>query len=139
MYSALKFIFEIKNNNFPLVMMTNLPYSPMVMLWEEIKLFVDFNSSDNLYQNLRSFEEFIEYNELDVFTQYCSFTRKKSKDKNNQLMAYHPDNLYSAFSKMLQYCDDSIEIYEKKYKDEYNRSNKRVGDDKINLVMLFYR
>ena len=45
-----------------------------------------------------------------IFTQYCSFQRKKA---NDELMALHPDNIHSGLSKITQYCEEAIDREER--------------------------
>jgi len=120
LYSNVKFTFELKNNDFPLVLMTNQPFSPNTMLHEQVKMFTNFQSEHEIVYSISAFEEFTDYNDSSIFTQYCTFAKKKSKDTNNQLMAHHPDYLYSGLLKISQYCDETIDFCKKDYKDLYN-------------------
>lgn len=49
-----------------------------------------------------------------VFTQYCSFHQKKEKD---ELMALHPEAMHTGISKIVQYCEEQLELWENIYDD----------------------
>ena len=97
----IRFFFELKNNDFPLVLLTRLQFNP--------------NTPEELFKEVLTVPSGIEYDsysawteelhDLDkkFYTQYCSFSKKK----NNEWMASHPDELYSSLSKLCWYCEDS--------------------------------
>jgi len=115
-----RFVFEIKNNNSPFVLMTKFEYSPHSEIYNGLK------SAKTVPEQLKNawFSDFFEimfYSEprKELFTQYCSFSKKK----NEELMAHHPDTIYSAFQKITHFCEEQVESWNKSnYKDEYFRN-----------------
>lgn len=115
--SKIKFIFEIKNNIYPLVLMTKFEFSPNVVIWESFKEAItkpddiEWDGTEGFYWTLSPDDE-------SLFTQYCSFDRKKG---NKELMASHPEMLYSGLSKITQYCEEQVENWEESENDKYFR------------------
>ena len=115
-----RFVFEIKNNNSPFVLMTRFENSPHSEIYNGLK------TAKTIPEKLKDvwFSDFFDlmfYSEprKKLFTQYCSFSKKK----NEELMAHHPDNIYSAFQKITHFCEEQVEPYNKSnYKDEYFRN-----------------
>lgn len=110
--SKIKFVFEIKNNIFPLVLMNKFEFSPNIEIWESIKEIqtspkgIDSHSIDSFYEKLSD-------NNDHLFTQYCSFSIKKTGgNKKNELLASHPEQVYTGLSKITQYCEEAIESWE---------------------------
>ena len=103
--SKIHFVFEIKNNSAPIVLLTNFEYSPNVEDWNGLKERLtipkgfEYDTSDAYYQQIIHTDKYPRY------TQYCSFQRKKG---NEELMALHPDNIYEGLSKITQYCEEMI-------------------------------
>lgn len=102
------FVMEIKNNTFPLVLLTDFNYHPnsiakshglkeFITLPNEVDVYDSWNNS---YQRIIPIEE-----ELSIFTQYCSFQKKKSCD---ELMALHPDDFHDSLLKITRYCEETI-------------------------------
>jgi len=97
----IRYFFELKNNDFPLVLLTRLQFNP--------------NTPEELFKEILTVPSGIEYDSYSAwteellnldkkfYTQYCSFSKKK----NNELMASHPDELYTSLSKLCWYCEDS--------------------------------
>ncbi len=93
------YYFELKNNDFPLVLMTKLQFNP--------------NTPDDIFKEILTVPSGIDYDSYSLFTeqlydpnqnfytQYCSFTKKK----DNEIMASHPEELYSSLSKLCWYCE----------------------------------
>jgi hypothetical protein len=48
------------------------------------------------------FDVLFNQTQKDLFTQYCSFSKKK----NEELMAHHPENIYSALQKITHFCEE---------------------------------
>ncbi|WP_379969804.1 hypothetical protein [Epilithonimonas sp. UC225_85] len=100
--SKIRYFFELKNNSFPLVLLTELQFNPNTpeQLIKEIVTVptnMQYDPSDGYWESLQ-------YDGLPLFTQYCSFTKKN----NNQIMASHPDELYSSLNKLCWYCEDEF-------------------------------
>lgn len=103
------YFFELKNNDFPLVLLTEMQFNPYTHeeLFKElitVPTGIDYNF-------LGEFSNIL--NEGRLFTQYCSFARKKG---DKEFMAFHPDELYSSLSKLCWYCEkrtnDANDIFE---------------------------
>lgn len=108
--TKIRFVFEIKNNNAPIVLLTEFKFSPNLCEWEALKEYVTIPK--NISYGLDPYRNKILDNKS-KFTQYCSFQRKSA---NSELMALHPDNIHSGISKINQFCDMEIgdrEIEEK--------------------------
>lgn len=118
--AKIKFVFEIKNNLYPLVLMTKFEFSPNIDIWESLKEIqtipegVESDSLDGFYEKL-----LVENKEV-LYTQYCSFSHKK-ETKNKELMAVHPEQLYIGLSKITQYCEEETERWEDFKSDNYYR------------------
>lgn len=97
-----RLVFEIKNNNSPFVLLTQYEQSPNSELYNGLK------SRRTIPVNLKNIFYLDFYNALfdakdkKIFTQYCSFTKKK----NEELMAHHPDNVYSGLLKIAYFCEE---------------------------------
>lgn len=48
------------------------------------------------------------YNDKNLSTQYCSFSQKKTGNKN-EWMASHPDGLYDTFTKLFHFTNDKLQ------------------------------
>jgi len=114
--AKVKFVFEIKNNIYPLVLMTRFEFSPNLEIWESVKEIETLpsgtsTSTDGYYEKLLS-------NNERIFTQYCSFEIKKSGAKKEELFASHPEQAHTGLSKITQYCEEAIESWEGREDDE---------------------
>lgn len=115
------FVFEIKNNDTPLVLLTKYVWSPNSEIWESLK--VGTTIPNNLTSDFTpTFYDFL-FNQTkrDLYTQYCSFSKKKNED----LMAHHPEYLYSGLLKITYYCEESIKKWNNRvpgYKEDYFRN-----------------
>lgn len=109
-YAKVHFIFEIKNTSAPVILLTNFEYSPEINDWYGLKermtvpKGLDYDSYDAFY------EQIILNKKYSIFTQYCSFQKKKA---NEELMALHPDNIHEGLSKITQYCEEQVKEREK--------------------------
>ena len=113
--AKIRFVFEIKNNTAPIVLMTEFRSSPYIEDYFGIKEKVTI-PEDICYFSLDGYyNKIIKSDKFSKFTQYCSFQRKKGK--NQELMALHPDNIYTGIEKITQYCEidyEDMEQIEKK-------------------------
>lgn len=118
-----QYIFEIKNNLFPIVLMSRFEFSPNIEDWLGLKEALT-RPKGVPYDSHESFYEALIHKETATYTQYCSFQKKREKD---ELMALHPDNIHSGLAKITQYCEDMVKlhdkdlIYEDPDKDDYLR------------------
>lgn len=105
--SKIKFVFEIKNNIYPLALLTRFESTPNIEDWMGLKEAlnlpknVQYDSFDSYYENL------ITKRHSHIFSQYCSFHKKKAKDN---FMAVHPENVHTGLMKIVQYCEEQVEI-----------------------------
>lgn len=105
--AKIRFIFEIKNNNTPFVLLTEYQHSPTLEDWVGLKETITIPEGLQ-YDSWKSYySELIDSEHFSIFTQYCSFQRKKEKSK--ELMAIHPDNVASGLDKIAQYCEVKLE------------------------------
>ena len=118
--SKIKFVFEIKNNSAPIVLLTNYEHSPNIEDWLAIKERQTFppEMKEKYYNGY--WENLIQKRRGEIFTQYCSFQRKKN-NKNSELMALHPDNIHTGLNKITQYCEEYIENWGRESIDETHK------------------
>lgn len=104
--SKVRFVFEIKNNTSPVVLLTKFEHSPNLEDWLGLKqwLTTPKGLSDTYYTGY--WDKLVQAKRGKIFTQYCSFQRKKA---NEEIMALHPDNIHSGLSKITQYCEEAID------------------------------
>ena len=118
--AKIEFIFEVKNNLFPVVLLNEFDFSPRVEPELGLKEIitgvkgVSYQGCDEYYLSL------VENSKPSIYTQYCSFHKKK---ENDELMALHPENLHTGISKIVQYCEEQLEMWESHggWSDEYLR------------------
>jgi hypothetical protein len=123
-HTNIEYVFEIKNNSFPIVLLNEFRFSPNNIeprfgLKEAASVPNGINyNHDNIF-----FDELIENNN-NIFTQYCSFHKKKGK--NDELMASHPERFHESISKIIQHCDEQVE-----HNDQYlfNEESEEVRAD----------
>lgn len=118
--AKVNFVFEIKNNIYPLVLMTRFEFSPNLEIWESVKEIETrpsgiTASTDGYYDRLL-------LNNERIFTQYCSFEIKKSGRNKEEFFASHPEQVHSGLSKITQYCEEAIALWEGREEgEEYYR------------------
>lgn len=94
--SKINFVFEIKNNLFPIVLLTQFSFTPNIEDWMGLKEAltipekIDYDTFNSYYESL------IHQSKNSIYTQYCSFHKKK---ENDELMALHPEVIYSGLMK----------------------------------------
>lgn len=113
--SQIHFVFEIKNTSAPLVLLTDFKYSPQIDDWYGLKERMTIPKGLSYDPFDAFYEQIIHKDKFSIFTQYCSFQKKKA---NEELMALHPDNIHEGLSKITQYCEEQIE--EREYEEEAN-------------------
>ena len=102
---SVKFICAAKNNPNPVVLLTNLPFSPGLPVWESLRegctgLFSSQHTDLRFYEFLAGDEK--------AYSQYCSFRPKK--DNKSEWVAFHPDDFYDDLEKIVAYCDEEIQF-----------------------------
>jgi hypothetical protein len=139
------FVFELKSNNYPLVLMTEEEFSPNNNSYDSLKIVDGFSSSkdeimkypDLMFNNHDGFyTEIFENNiEVNIFSQYCSFDRKK---QDKELFALHPDSLHSSLRKICMYCDKKVVEENELFYSDYVRDNYEIRHH-IYLPILLIR
>ena len=113
--NQIKLILEIKNNLFPIVLLSKLPNNPDTPIWNGIKEIFTFPESFGdpkfLNYNFDFFEKGPLIKESNIYCQYCSFQLKKG---SKELMALHPTNLYESLFKTIKYADTLEEEFKGK-------------------------
>ena len=123
--SKINFVFEIKNNLFPIVLLTQFSFTPTIEDWTGLKEAltlpdnIDYDTFESYYENL------IHKAETSIYTQYCSFHKKK---ENDELMALHPDAIYSGLMKITYYCEKIVEVHDRDLIYE-NNGDENIKDD----------
>ncbi len=95
----IRYYFELKNNDFPLVLLTKLQFNPNTP--EDIFKEVLTVPTEIKYNSCSAFRDKLYDHDQNFYMQYCSFSKKK----DNEIMASHPDELYSSLSKLCWYCE----------------------------------
>lgn len=115
--SKINFVFEIKNNSAPIVLLTEFEHSPNIEDWLGIKERQTFPEEMKEKYFTGYWDSLVDANRGKIFTQYCSFQKKK---QNDELMALHPDNIHVWLGKISQYCEESIEAWGRETVDSRN-------------------
>ncbi len=114
--AKVKFVFEAKNNPFPLVLLTQFKSTPNIEIWESLREVItqpqsiEYSIEEGFYQAL------IGDKTDGIFTQYCTFKRKKDS-RESDLMAFHPDELHDSLVKIVQYCDEEFSFWQEREPD----------------------
>lgn len=120
--ASTRLVIEIKNNPSPLVLLTEFEFNPDSDVYNGLRLCstIPHNSSFQEYYGYNSLFIDINDSKQKIYTQYCSFSKKNHKD---ELMASHPENLYTDLLKIVNYCDETVESWnDREIKDEYLRN-----------------
>lgn len=119
--AKIEYIFEVKNNPFPLVLLNEFEFSPRVESWLGLREVIT-NPTNASYDGFHDFwEPLIEKRKNKIFCQYCSFQRKK---QNDDLMALHPDVVHTGIAKIIQYSDECVEAWEDWQSEESDREDR---------------
>lgn len=101
------FVIEAVNNRFPIVLLTERPSSPNA----DFESYVKFGTSPNPCPFLNEIhiydEKGADWNNL--FSQFCALSKKSGKE---ELMASHPDDIYSSLLKAAEYTEDQVAEFE---------------------------
>lgn len=115
------FILEVKNNSFPVVLITERSFTPNMMFEDYQKYIVTppfDDEADHFLHQIDLYEEKKWVNQQ-IYSQYCSFTLKKS---NKELMAFHPDEFYDSFLKIIEHINTQTLMWDDTdYDDKYWR------------------
>lgn len=105
--AKIEFVFEIKNNPFPTVLLNKFYFSPRVEDYFGLKESQTTPKGVHYEGYTSYYEPFITNAKSGIYSQYCSFHKKK---ENDELMALHPENIYTGISKIIQYCQEQQEF-----------------------------
>lgn len=102
------FVAEIVNNRLPVVLLTQRPSSPN----SNFESYVKFGTTPDpapFYSKLDVYED-RSPPDNELFAQYCALTTKKGEQR--ELMASHPDDLYSSLQKLSEYVEQELESFQ---------------------------
>ena len=102
------FVAEVVNNRLPVVLLTHRPLSPNSDFESYLKFGITPNPAP-FYEKLNIYEEWSPPNEA-LYAQYCALTMKKGEQR--ELMASHPEDLYSSFQKLSEYVEHELETFQ---------------------------
>ncbi|MBK9801285.1 MAG: hypothetical protein IPP56_16710 [Bacteroidetes bacterium] len=103
-FAIARILFEIKNNNSPIVLLTKFENSPNSDIFTGLKVGMTIPSTLNEVYFDSFYEVLFGKTQKKLFTQFCSFSKKKSGE---ELMAHHPENIYSSLLKLTHFCEES--------------------------------
>ena len=102
--SMVFFAFELKNNLYPVVLLSKYHFNPSSPD-DLIREYISSAAEERKYDGFENFYEPLIHDSSNIYSQYCSFNKK---NKNAEMMAYHPDELYNGISKVVQFCEDHV-------------------------------
>lgn len=107
-------IIECQNNPQPVVFLKKKQKNTF-SCFDKYKYFLTKFGNDQVdnrieFEYLESFisKSNFHYNDKNLSTQYCSFSQKKTGNKN-EWMASHPDGLYDTFTKLFHFTNDKLQ------------------------------
>jgi len=97
------FVIEAINNRFPIVLLTERPSTPNA----DFESYIKFACTPEPCSFLNEFSVYDEKNAdwHNLFSQYCVLTKKSGRD---ELMASHPDDMYSSLLKLAEYTENEV-------------------------------
>lgn len=110
-----RFVFEVKNNIYPLVLLTKMAFHPDNEPWDFLKMVSTCPPNVNYSPYTGFYDILIDKEDKDLFTQYCSFQKKKA---NEDLMALHPDVVYDGLMKITCFCEEILEKWNRNDDDD---------------------
>lgn len=101
------FVIEAVNNRYPIVLLTERPSSPNA----DFESYVKFGTSPNPCPFLHEIHIYDEKGAdwTNLFSQFCALSKKSGKE---ELMASHPDDIYSSLLKAAEYTEDQLADFE---------------------------
>lgn len=98
-----EFVIEAINNFLPLILMTPEPYNPLA----DVEAYIRYGTTPSEASFLKHVDvhDAKGVSSAARYSQYCALTRKKSGD---ELMASHPDDLYSSLLKLAEFIEDQV-------------------------------
>lgn len=80
-FTNVKYVFEIKNNSAPLVLLTEFENNPNIQDWEAFKQRITIPPEMEDYFSSHYWDKIVMENKFSIFTQYCSFQHKKQRKR----------------------------------------------------------
>lgn len=133
--SQIEYVFEVKNNLYPVVLLTEFRDSPYIESWTGLKEWITEPKDVKNYESHEAYFENLIAKNKNIYTQYCSFHKKKA---NDDLMASHPERFHESISKIIQHCDDSVDCREH-YDEGGSETEERVFRHFIYMPILLVR
>ena len=101
------FVIEAINNRYPVVLLTERPSSPNA----DFESYVKFGTSPEPCPFLHEIHIYDEKGAdwKNLFSQFCALSKKNGRD---ELMASHPDDIYSSLLKAAEYTEDQVAEFE---------------------------
>ncbi len=101
------FVIEAINNRYPVVLLTERPSSPNA----DFESYIKFGVSPDPCPFLNGIYIYEEKgaNWENLFSQFCALSKKNGRD---ELMASHPDDIYSSLLKASEYTEDQVADFE---------------------------
>lgn len=101
------FVIEAINNRYPVVLLTERPSSPNADFESYLKFGTSPEPCPFLHEIHIYDEKEADWNNL--FSQFCALSKKGGRD---ELMASHPDDIYSSLLKASEYTEDQVVEFE---------------------------
>jgi hypothetical protein len=100
------FVIEAINNRFPIVLLTERPWTPNTNTDSYIKLGTTPDPCPFMDKILPYVE--LSRNDHNLFSQYCALTKKNGKD---EFMASHPDDMYTSVLKLAEFTEIKLKEF----------------------------
>jgi hypothetical protein len=113
---SVRFVCEAKNNPHPVVLLTELPFSPNLETWDSLH-----EGRTGLFRHEPFDPSFYDYlaDGQKPYTQYCSFKPKKN-EKDLKWLAWHPDDFHDDLEKIISCCRQDAQLISD-LNDNYHR------------------
>lgn len=113
---SVRFVCEAKNNPLPVVLLTELPFSPKLETWDSLHA-----GRTGLFREELFDPSFYDYltDGYKSYTQYCTFKNKKN-GKDSEWLAWHPDDFHDDLEKIISYSRQDAKVIEE-CNDNYHR------------------
>ncbi|MBU1297494.1 MAG: hypothetical protein KKD82_22055, partial [Gammaproteobacteria bacterium] len=133
--SQIEYVFEVKNNLYPIVLLSEFRDSPYIESWTGLKELISRPKDVRGYASHEAYFDKLIVENKNIYTQYCSFHKKKI---NDDLMASHPERFHESISKIIQYCDENVDCHEH-YDEDASEAEERVFRHFIYMPILLVR
>ncbi len=101
---------EAINTAFPLLLLTEKPFSPNDVDYQYYHYRYTDDETKTMHRFHEQHEDIIEsrFASQPLYAQYCGFSRKKSSGSREELMASHPDSVFTGIEKTVQYVSEAL-------------------------------